>query len=570
MTKDHVSEYATLIADGKILANKKTIQAAQRHLSDVKRSKNKEYPYYFDVKKANDVIDFIQMLPDTSSGKPLQLVNFQKFIVGSIFGWRNKKTGFRRYNKAVISMGRKQGKSLIVAGIALYMLLYEAVPAFDRQIYTAANTRQQAKLVYQMIVSQLKKVRANSKYIRKLTKILREEIRYEGADSYIRPLSADYNSLDGLNVLLGILDEQSNSTDDGMVNVLESSQGQQDQPLILIISTVSEKVNAWFYTKEYAYVTRLLDGEIENDQYFCVWYEQESEEELNDPKNWIKSNPILYDADIRPKLLKFISGRYKEGQDKDDLRDVYIKQFNMWQSESSESYLRVTDWKTTELKIEPDLYGKPVYIGLDLARVGDLSAVSWLVPLEEENKFYVDSHSFVGTRGGIENKINRDKIRYDQLQKRGFTTFSRKETGNIDDDQIIKYVEDLIAKYNFDVQLIAYDRYSANSIVNTFADRFVMVDVAQGFPTLSEPTKQFRKYVQDGNIVHTNNPILEIAINNAILKQNNDAVQIDKAIYRNKIDPLAALINAWTQGMLYDFKHTHRADNDYYENEFTF
>ena len=122
---DYTTEYAQAIVDGKIIAGKKTIQACARHLKNLTDSKDSDYPYFFDVKKANRVIEFIEMLPNPDDGKPLKLVNFQKFIVGSLFGWKNKETGFRRFKKAVISMGRKQGKSLVVSGIALYMLLYE-------------------------------------------------------------------------------------------------------------------------------------------------------------------------------------------------------------------------------------------------------------------------------------------------------------------------------------------------------------------------------------------------------------------------------------------------------------
>ncbi|AXN35442.1 terminase large subunit [Latilactobacillus curvatus] len=567
---DYTTEYAQAIVDGKIIAGKKTIQACARHLKNLTDSKDSDYPYFFDVKKANRVIEFIEMLPNPDDGKPLKLVNFQKFIVGSLFGWKNKETGFRRFKKAVISMGRKQGKSLVVSGIALYMLLYEEIPKYDRQIYCAANTRQQAKVVYNMIVNFLKQLRSKSKIIKKATSVLKSEIRQDGSGSYIMPLSSDYNSLDGLNVLLGIIDEQSRSTDYGLVDVLETSQGQQSQALLMIISTVSEKVNAWFCTQEYPYVTDILSGKITNESYFCVWYEQDNEAEIADEANWIKSNPILFDEKVKEKLLPNIRAKWQEATDKDNQPPALIKYFNMWQQESSESYIKIKDWKDTEIEIEPDLMNKDVYIGMDLARVGDLSAVSWIVPLEDENKFFIDSHAFVGTRGGLQNKIDRDKIPYDRLANKGLVTLSEAETGNIDDQQIIDFVYQLVDKYQFNVKNICFDRYSANNIINNLVEDFEMVDVAQGYATLSEPTKQFRKYVQDRNIIHTSNQLLEIAVNNAVLKQTNDAVMIDKAMYRNKIDPLAAGMDAWTRAVLHDFKHSNIADNDFYINEFTF
>ena len=179
--------------------------------------------------------------------------------------------------------------------------------------------------------------------------------------------------------------------------------------------------------------------------------------------------------------------------------------------------------------------------------------MSWVVPIEEEQKLYVNGHGFVGTRGGIENKIQRDKIDYLALRRRGEVTLSNLQSGNIDDQQIIDYIYNLIGEYKWNVLGICYDRYSANHIIDTFnEDGFTMIDVAQGFATLSEPTKQFRKLIQDKNI------------------EVNDAIILDKTMYRNKIDLLAALLDAFTQAYNYDFSLAYQRDDSYYENQFHF
>lgn len=568
---DQTTQYAKLIADGTIISCKKVKQAAKRHLNDLRRANTNDYEYYFDVAKAEEVIRFVSSLPNPTDGNPMKLVNFQAFIVGSIFGWRNKKTTYRKYTRATISMARKQGKTIVVAGIALYMLLYERTPRYDRQIYTAGNSRDQAMLAYNYIKNFLKKLRADSKFVRKNTKVLRSEIRQEESNSYIKPLSADYNTLDGLNALLAIIDEQSRSKDYGLVDVLQTSQGQQKQPLLLIISTVSEMVNAWFHTEEYVYVTKVLNGDEINEHYFALWYEMDDEEEVQDEKNWIKANPILYNKDIAATLLPNIRTDWSKAQATDNPSPALIKYFNIWQSESQASYMNAKDWLNTEIPAEPDLVGRDVYIGLDLARVGDLSAVSWVVPINEEGKFYVDSHAFVGTRGGIDAKIKRDKIDYKRLGKKGFVTLADTSSGMIDDQSILDYIDELVHKYNFNVVAICYDRYSANNIIQRLDEQgYMLVDVAQGFASLSEPTKQFKKFVQDGDIAHAPNELLNIAINNAILKQTNDAVMIDKTMNRNKIDPLAALIDAFYRAFLHDFTGAYMADNEFYEKDFTF
>lgn len=568
---DQTTQYARDIVDHKIISCEKVFQACQRHLVDLKKSDNRDYPYYFDVKKAESVIEFISSLPNPDNGKPMKLVNFQAFIVGSLFGWKRKKDSLRRYRQATISMSRKQGKTILVAGIAIYMLMYEQHPITSRQIYTAANTRDQAKLAFNYITTFLKGLRTKSLFFKKKTKITRDIIEYPAKDSFIKPLSSDYNNLQGLNTLLGILDEQADSKDRGIYNAISKSQRQQDQPLIFLISTVSPNINGWFHEIEYKYASRVLSGEVQDDAYFAIWYEQESEEELADEDTWIKSNPILYDKKIKERLMQSLVDDWKRSQLTETTTSAKIYNFNIWQAASEDSYINIKDWATINVDTPPNIQGRDAYIGLDLARTGDLSAVSWIVPIAEEGKFFVDSHAFVGTRGGIENKIQTDKIDYLALRRRGEVTLSTLESGNIDDNQIIDFIYNLIGQYKFNVMSICYDRYSANHIIDTFnEDGFLMVDVAQGYATLSEPTKQFRKLVQDKQIIHTDNRLLEIAVNNAIVQEVNDAVIIDKKMYRNKIDPLAALMDAFTQAYLYDFENAYIRDDNYYENQFHF
>ncbi|PJN91242.1 terminase large subunit domain-containing protein, partial [Bacillus sp. mrc49] len=253
---DYGTLYAHSIVKGKIIASQLVIQAAKRHLNDLERAKTEGFSYKYDFVRANKVIKFIELLPDISTGKQIPLALFQKFIISMIYGWVDKESGYRRYQKAYISMARKNGKSSLIAGIALYELLYGAYPQLDRQIYCTANSKDQAKLVYKMIVSQLKKVRNISPGIRKITKIVQNEIRYDNDDSLLKPLSRDTDNLDGMNVLLGILDEYHTSATTEMMEVLESSQGQQPQPLILIISTAGFKLNGPMYSQEYPYIKK--------------------------------------------------------------------------------------------------------------------------------------------------------------------------------------------------------------------------------------------------------------------------------------------------------------------------
>ncbi|PJN91164.1 terminase TerL endonuclease subunit, partial [Bacillus sp. mrc49] len=237
---------------------------------------------------------------------------------------------------------------------------------------------------YKMIVSQLKKVRNISPGIRKITKIVQNEIRYDNDDSLLKPLSRDTDNLDGMNVLLGILDEYHTSATTEMMEVLESSQGQQPQPLILIISTAGFKLNGPMYSQEYPYIKKILSGEEINDNYFAICYEQDDIKEINKEKLWIKSNPLLEVAARKDVMSKNIKKKLTEARAKNDLGPTVVKNFNMWQNASKESFLKGEEWAACAIELEPFITGKDAYIGVDLSRTTDLTAVSWIVPYVDE------------------------------------------------------------------------------------------------------------------------------------------------------------------------------------------
>lgn len=111
MIKDPVTDYARSVYKGDIIASQKVKKECERHL----RFLNDREDYYFDVQESNRVIKFLEMLPNPTTGETMELEDFQRFIVGSIMGWKTKE-GNRRFTKAYVSMSRKNGKSLVISG----------------------------------------------------------------------------------------------------------------------------------------------------------------------------------------------------------------------------------------------------------------------------------------------------------------------------------------------------------------------------------------------------------------------------------------------------------------------
>lgn len=544
-----MTDYAKSVVRGDILASQLVIKQCEKHLRDIKHHDD----YEWHPKRANKVIKFIEMLPDPKTGELNELAKFQKFIVGSLYGWLDHY-GNRRYQKAYISMARKNGKSILVAGIALYEFIFGKNPKYGRQIYCTANAKDQARIVWEMIRKQLVAIQKQSDWLDDLGRIT--ESRYEifntEDESIVEPLSKDTTNLDGFEPYIGILDEYHESKDNKMIEVLESGQMQLASPLTIIISTSGFHLNGPMYA-EYEYLKRVLLNDETNDNYFTFIAEQDDEEEVQNEETWIKSNPLLEVDEQRPILLRNLRKRVGEGNQKNDLGKIMVKNFNIWQNASSDNYIQYKDWLACKTEETFNPYGREVYIGVDLSRRDDLTALGFVYPLENE-KFFTDSHIFVGHKGGIQAKSERDKIDYERLVKTNRATLTDTASGIINEDQVLQYLLDFIEENNLDVQGIMYDPWSASNMIVKLEDyNYPLIEVKQNYMNLSEALKQFRLDVLEGIIIHDGNPNLTLAINNAITKSdNNGNILLDKKLNREKIDPLVAVTTAYTRAMHHD------------------
>lgn len=545
-------QYKEIRVDIKV--GKKIQKAIERHQREVELSKEPNYPYYYDPTEAIPVIKFMEMLPDPKSRKPMKLATFQKFIIGLLYGWRKKKDDTRRFRKAYISLSRKNGKSLIVAGIALYEFLFGKNPVASRQVVAAANTKDQAGIVFRMLKSQLLALRSVSKEVKKRTTVRRYDI--EASDeSTVKPLSSDADTLDGLDVLCGILDEYGEAKSTDIIEVLESSQSQQLEGLILIISTTTKNLNGPMHSVEYPFVEKLLNEEVKGDAYLALCWEMDSLSEVEDESNWIKSNPLFEIPEAYDVMMEHKVSKLDEYKGKSDLSGWLTKEMNFWVQSSKDSFVSKEEWDAIKAPQKFDIKGRKVYIGLDIARTSDMTAVSWVIPIDEEKKLLMDSHGFVSTVGGIQYKTQQDKIPYRQYEEMGLIHLSEHPEGIIEVEQMTQWVEDFVSFNELELMGIYYDPALANRAIAELSKVYPnkLIEVPQRINYLSAPTKNLRDLILRKEIMHANNPLLTRAAYNAQLREYNDAYAIDKAINRNKIDAIDAIINCMTDAQYHDF-----------------
>nr|DAR05409.1 MAG TPA: Large Terminase [Caudoviricetes sp.] len=529
--------------NGEILASKSIVDACNRHLNDLKSQTKYVWDFYY----AEKAIEFMEMLPDPKTGKTFPLAQFQKFIVGSIYGWRRADNkDFRRFKKAVVSVARKNGKSLLISGIILYEFLFGKNPAMSRQLFTGANDKAQASIIFNMCAKQLEALRSRYPEIRKATKKVREELRNINDYSYVRPLSRETGGLDGYEMYCCVVDEYAAAKTDELMELIESSQGQLESPLTFIISTAGFNLNGPFHAIEWEYAKKVANGKVENDTYFSYIAEQESEEEIKDEANWIKSNPILEVEGLREQVYDYLRKRLTEATEKGNLNGVLVKNFNMWRQASEESYMDNASWQQAKLDEKPNTRKRRVWIGVDVGKVNDLFAISTMVQMDDY--WFCDSFSFVATKYGLVAKEKRDGVSYTNLERMGECEITTLESGVIDDERVLEKLEEMIYMNEWELQAICFDPYQFSSLIAMIEKRhpeWPLIEVRQNTMVLNMPTRQLRDEVLKGTIKHAGNQLLTMAINNARVKVDNNGMRIDKDKNSNKIDPLDALLDAY-------------------------
>lgn len=506
------------------------------------------------------------MLP-TTDGKELHLELFQCFVIGSLYGWREDDTGYRRFNRAFISIARKNGKSFLISAIGAVALLMESVPARGRQILFTANSSKQAHLAFDQLQNGLKQVASKSPYMRRRLKILNSEIDDLDSDSKAVPLATDTSSLDGYNPTLGIIDEYHKAKTRAVYDVLKSGTIQQPNSLIAVISTSGLELNSPMH-EDYEYLSKVLAGKEKSERYFALIYELDEDKEVFNRANWIKANPLMSNKVIAKTMTEQIQSDLDIAIKQNSLNSLLVKNFNCWREANENSYIASGDWQAHEIKKKPDLNKRDVFIGVDLSKSSDLTAVSWLVPIGE-NKFYVGSHAFVAKKYGLDQKIKTDGIDYRALEKKGECDITKLDSGVIDYDQVFNYIRETVGNYNLNVKGVCYDPWSFDYLLPKFENAgYPLVEVRQGTKTLAIPTKRFKEELFKGNIVHTENKLLAFNINNAILKyDSNNNPMINKARHANRIDEIASLMNAYTVGYeYYDKQEGAKANNEFYKS----
>ncbi|KLU64029.1 phage terminase [Desulfosporosinus acididurans] len=549
--RDDLIQYSQDVTSGKITACQKHKWACERFLRDLDREGTDEFPFVFSEEKANRFLDWMRLFKHRKGilkGEHIEPHIIQKFVFGNIYGWIHKDTGYRRFNKAYWQVGRKNAKSQSLSCVGSYEEM--AFGEGASEVYCTATKRKQARIVYDETVAMLDGCpELKGKY-----KIAYGQIVHKKTGSIMEALSKeDGKKGDGYNPQCGIIDEYHAHETSEMYDIIDSGMVARPQPLLMIITTAGFDLSNPCYSVEYKLVSHILDpyNPYENENYFVMINELDKEDLEKDDgiKNeavWEKANPIVCSY---PEGIDSIRKRLNlalEAPEK--MRDFLTKTLNVWVQMREFGYMDLSKWAKCGQNFDIEiLRGEECTIGADLSATLDLTSVAH--EFEIEGKYYVLCHSFMPEER-LNEKMATDKVPYDFWVKKGWITLTPGEV--VDYDFVIEYINTTNEKYGFIPKELCYDKWNANMFGTEMTTQgYTCVDIRQGMQKLGEPTKNFREEVYQGNVIHNNNPVLTWAIGNAITKMApNETFMLDKSKSKQRIDPIAAVINAHCRAMV--------------------
>lgn len=534
-------QFAADVVDGKIMSGKRRIQACHRFLRELEQSFNDpDYPWVFDVNKGYRPIEFIErfLTPTKGAYSRMTLLGWQHFIEANLYGWVSKVTGYRRFREAIIIVGQGNGKSTMIAGNASYGLTKDGERGAE--IYCLANSREQAKIIFNECSAQIQGNKTLAKHVR----VTKSAVYYDKTNSVFQPLATDSKNLDGRNVHMGVFDEIQEYRDYKLINIIKGKTKKRKQPLIIYITTLGPVIDGPLMDL-YVLGGKILDdlGAIERraaDRTFVYIDEIDEGDDPNNPDCWYKANPslgVLLDIED----LKDEWARVKTIPAE---RSNFInKQLNVFTSVDELSYLDVKTIKKNNRTYDVEkLRGERCYGGFDLAEVEDFTSACLEFPLKD-NDFFVMEHTWVP-----EKKVEADheKLDWDNLVQEGWLTIVPGEY--VDYNLVYQWFYDRRKLYK--IESIGYDPAKAFLLVQLMQQNgFAMDIVRQGELTLTAPMDNMKERFLDGNIIHNNNPLFNWYLGNVKLtKRSANATYLPtKQNKYRKIDGFAAFLDAHTE-----------------------
>ncbi|QDQ87702.1 terminase large subunit [Alcaligenaceae bacterium SJ-26] len=543
-------QFARDVLRGKVPCCRYVTQACQRHIDDLEKSKGRDYPYRFDQAKAEKKLRFVEFLPHTKGEwarerKKITLEPWQLFGLACTFGWVRKKDGMRRFRESYWEVPRKNGKSVIAAGVGLGMFCADG--EFGAEVYSGATTEKQAWEVFRP-----------ARYMVNRTEELKELLGIEvNAANLNRPEDGSRfepiigNPGDGASPSCAIVDEYHEHDADDLYVTMQTGMGARRQPLMFIITTAGSNIAGPCYDKRQE-VIEMLEGLVPNEELFgWIWTIDEGDE-WTDPKVLAKANPNIgisvYQDYLESQQAQAIRRARFAGKFKN-------KHLNVWTAAKT-GFFNMAKFGASpclDASLSLDQFrGQRCTLGLDLAAKVDLTALVKLFHRDIDGKrhyycidpiFWVPEDTVLGT----ENRRMAD--RYQKWAASGHLI--QTDGAEIDYRDIL--AEALEVNELAPVESSPIDPHGAANLSHQLDDEgLTPVTIVQNYTNMADPMKELEAAILSGRFHHDGHPIMTWCVGNVVgkyLPGSDDIVRPIKQGDDNKIDGAVALIMAISRAM---------------------
>jgi phage terminase large subunit-like protein len=531
---NEIDAYAQSVVDGRLPAGKYHRLGCVRHLKDRAREGTPGFPYRFDLAKAERVFKFAEKLKHYKgqwAGQFIRLEPWERFVLGSVFGWVHQQTGLRRFRTSFVQIPRKNGKTLIAAIVLIYVAFFDGEAGAEG--YSIAMKRDQAKLVFNDARRLILSSGLRNRIVVQVANLHRDDTA-----SKVEPLGADHDSTDGLNPNVVIVDEMHAMKDRGMLDVMETATGARLQPLIYIITTFGhDPVSPWGDQHDYA--CKILEGVLVDESFFVFTTHADPEDDWTLPETARKANPnygiSVNPEDLAAKVLKAkgipaAAATYKQ------------KHLNLLVG-SSNPCLSVDGWRKGQTQWAPaDMVHQRCFVGIDLASKIDLCCCSFVFPPAAGRASWRLLQYIWTPADTLADRAHRDRAPYDVWRDQGWLVAT---PGTQIDHQLIRVVL-REARTRYDIEQIGFDPWHADTLISQlvnedgFPETQVLL-VPQTFAGMSSACLTMQAEILSGHVDARGCPVTAWAVSNVVANQDTkENLMFAKGKSRGRIDPVIA------------------------------
>jgi len=528
---DPVTDYAQKVIAGTVVAGPWVRLAAKRHLEDLEQGPGRGLIWH--PERAQHAITFIECLrhyQGDKAGKRFILSDWQRFVVGSVFGWY-VNDGQRRFRIAYVEIGKGNGKTPLAAAIALYGLVADGEAGAE--IYSAATSRDQAGICF----TDAKQFVLSCAPLLNRLQVGHNNIAFLETSSFLRVVSAEGRGLDGKRPHLVVVDELHEHPTATVVEKMRAGTKGRTRALIFEItnSGYDQTTVCW---EHHDYSIKVLQGVIENDSWFAfVAALDKGEDPFDNPSCWPKANPNLGISLTHQYLIEQV----REAKDLPSKRNLVLRlNFCRW-TEASEGAIDLDYWDKCNTPVHVSaLQGRACYGGLDLASVSDFCALSWIFPPEGDRDtglWHLLLRLYL-PEAAVKRMRDKQRLPIDTWVSQGLVTVT---PGNVTDYGFIK-ADIKRDREQFDVREIAFDRYNSSQLVTDLQDDgALMVGFGQGYLSMSPAIKEMERLYMSGRLAHGGHKVLRWMASSTVATHDAaENVKFDREKSTNKIDGMVS------------------------------